>query len=198
MYFWNTDFNESKFGLQGDFQYRDHEIIGDFQQFIARAGVSYNPNSNLKLVLGYGHFTSGTLGESTETSAENRIFQDVNLPHKITEKILVNHRLRLEERWIENQDFRTRYRYLIGLTIPLNKPVITKNSLYLSLSNEVFINGQKNIGDDRMVEYFDRNWLYGALGYTILDNLKLQLGLMKQSTNNTSKNQLQISLHHSF
>lgn len=51
-------------------------------------------NTNLKVVLGYAHLTSGVLGDSKETFNENRIFQDINLPLKITERIVLNHRLR--------------------------------------------------------------------------------------------------------
>mgnify|MGYP003148240458 CR=1 FL=1 len=199
MYFWNTAFGESRFGLQGDVQYRDWKIIGDFQQLILRAGATYKVNANIKLVLGYAYLNSGALGESDATFSENRIFQDINLPHKITERIALNHRLRYEQRWIENQDFRTRYRYALFVSIPLNKTVLKKKkSLFLSLSNEVFINGQTDIGNDRPVNYFDRNWLYGAIGYAFTDNLNMQLGMLRQSTTNINKNSLQIGVHHSF
>jgi len=44
-------------------------------------------------------------------------------------------------RYVEDQDFRTRYRYAIFLNIPLNKPLIEPNAVYLSLYDEVIING---------------------------------------------------------
>ncbi len=198
MYFWNTDFGESKFGLQGDVQYRNWNTIGDLEQLLLRAGVTYNANANLKLTLGYGHITSGVFGDSNDTSTESRVYQEALLPHKISERIYLKHRFRYEQRWVENQDFRTRYRYNLFITIPLNQPNLNKNSIYLSFYNEIFINGQKDIGNDRTVEIFDRNRLYGALGYALKDNLKLQVGVMEQTLNNLSKTQLQLSLHHNF
>ena len=198
MYFWNTEFGESKFGLQGDVQYRNWNTIGDLEQLLLRAGVTYNPNDNIKLTLGYGHITSGVFGDSNDTSTESRLYQEVLLPHKISERIYLKHRFRYEQRWVENQDFRTRYRYNLFLTIPLNQPNLNKNSIYLSFYNEIFLNGQKDIGNDRKVEVFDRNRLYGAIGYALKDNLKLQLGVMEQTLNNLSKTQLQLSLHHNF
>ena len=99
---------------------------------------------------------------------------------------------------MEDQDFRTRYRYNLFLNIPLNQPNLNKNSIYLALYNEIFINGQKDIGNGREVELFDRNRFYAALGYAIKDNLKVQTGFMEQTTNSLSKGQLQLSLHHSF
>ena len=198
MYFWSTQFKESKFGLVGDVQYRDWEVLGDFQQFIVRSAVNYDVNPNLKLFAGYGYFTSGEFGESKNTSTEHRLHQDILMPQKISERFLVRHRIRIEERWVENQDFRTRFRYGLYLTIPLTQPNLKKNSLFLSVFDEVFINGQTDIGNNRSVEYFDRNWLYGALGYAITDNFNVQLGILRQTTPTVSKNSLQVGLHHSF
>ena len=70
-----------------------------------------------------------------------------------------------------------------------------KNTIYLALYNELFINGQRDIGSGS-VELFDRNRLYVALGYVLKKGLKIQMGIMNQSTDNWSKNQLQFSLHH--
>lgn len=198
MYFWDTEFGDSKFGLQGDVQYRNWNVIGDLEQLLLRAGVTYSPNSNVKLTFGYGNITTGEFGDSNETSNESRIYQEALLPHKISNRIYLKHRFRYEQRWVENQDFRTRYRYNIFVNIPLNQPNLNKNAVYLSFYNELFINGQKDIGNGREVELFDRNRLYGALGYALKDNLKIQFGYMEQTLNHLSKGQLQLSLHHSF
>ncbi|MUP43731.1 DUF2490 domain-containing protein [Christiangramia aestuarii] len=197
MYIWNTEFGESKFGLQGDAQYRNWNVLGDLEQLLLRAGFTYSPNSSIKLTLGYANITSGSFGDSNDTSSENRIYQEALLPHKIANRIYLKHRFRYEQRWVEDQDFRTRYRYNLFLNIPLNQPDLNKNSIYLALYNEIFINGQKDVGNGR-VELFDRNRFYAALGYAIKDNLKVQAGYMEQSTNDISKGQLQLSLHHSF
>lgn len=71
-------------------------------------------------------------------------------------------------------------------------------TLYLALYNELFINGERSIGDGRTVEVYDRNRLYGAVGYILKDGLKVQAGFMNQNTDNWSKNQFQLSLHHKF
>jgi len=68
-------------------------------------------------------------------------------------------------------------------------------TLYLAFYNELFINGQRNIGNGNSVEIFDRNRSYAALGYMIKKGLKIQLGVMRQTTNNWGKNQLQFSFH---
>lgn len=199
MYFWNTTFGESNFGLQGDIQYRNWNMIGDLEQLLLRGGLTFQPNnSSIKFTLGYGNITTGEFGDGTETVAESRIYQEALLPQKVGSRFYLTHRFRFEQRWVENQDTRTRWRYAIFLNVPFNKATLEKGAVYLALYNELFINGGRNIGDGRMVEVFDRNRTYGAIGYSIANNLRTQLGYMQQTTDNISKGQMQLSLHHSF
>lgn len=73
-----------------------------------------------------------------------------------------------------------------------------EKTIYLSLYNEVFINGERNIGNGNSVGIFDRNRSYAAIGYMIKKQLKVQIGVMLQITDNWGKTQVQISLHHKF
>ncbi len=199
MYFWNTTFKDSRFGLQGDVQYRNWNIIGDLEQLLLRGGVTYSPhNANIKFTLGYANVTSGTYGDSNITLTENRIYQEALLPHKLTDYVYLTHRFRYEQRWVDDQDRRTRYRYNLFVNVPLNQPNLNKNALYIALYNELFINGEQNIGDGRRVELFDRNRFYTGIGYGVSNTLRLQLGYMDQTAFNFSKGQLQLSLHHTL
>ncbi len=47
-------------------------------------------------------------------------------------------------------------------------------------------------------KYLDRNRAYAAIGYVIKNGLRVQFGLMNQTTDSQGKNQLQVSLHHKF
>lgn len=199
MYFWNTQVKESKVGFQGDIQYRNWNLLGDLEQLLIRGGVTYSPEvANIRLTAGYAHITSGAYGDSDETTLESRIYQEALLPHKLSERLIFTHRFRYEQRWVENQDFRTRYRYNLFLNIPLNQTNLNKNAIYLAFYNELFINGERDIGNNRSVEIFDRNRFYSGLGYGLTDKLKLQAGYMQQTTDLLSKGQLQFSLHHTF
>jgi len=199
MYFFNTTFKEGPWGVQGDIQYRNWNLGGDLEQLLIRSGITYKPtNFNGKFTLGYGHITSGEFGNGNDTSTESRIYQELLLPHKLGGRFFAKHRFRYEQRFVENQDFRTRYRYNLFLNIPLNKKEITDKTFYLALYNELFINGERNIGDGKRVEVFDRNRFYIATGYVVKKNLKVQLGIMRQSTNGWNKNQLQVSVHQIF
>ena len=79
-----------------------------------------------------------------------------------------------------------RFRYLLGINIPINTKTLEKNTIYLSVYHEVFINAESPI--------FDRNRLYGALGYYIHKNIKIEAGFMAQTFENSDRNQFQITI----
>lgn len=199
MYFFQKNFDNSKFGIQGDYQFRFWDLGSDLEQILLRTGITYKPeNAAILFTLGYGHIISGQPGEETNNVTENRVYQEALFSQKIGGRFLFTHRLRYEQRWVEGQDFRTRYRYNMFLNIPFNAQELGKDVIYLALYNEIFINGQKDIGSDRQVDYFDRNRTYLGIGFGLRDNLRVQTGWMKQTTSSWSKGQLQLSLHHAF
>lgn len=199
MYFFDTKFKDSKMGLQGDIQHRNWNLLGDLEQLLIRSGLTYRPqDANLKLTLGYAHITSGAFGSDNTTTTESRVYQEALYPSKVGNRFFLIHRARYEQRFVEDQNFRTRFRYNLFLNVPINKPTIEEKTYYFALYNEIFINGQKNIGDKRSVERFDRNRFYFALGYAVTSDKRVQLGLMNQTLSNRSKNQLQFSFHHNF
>ena len=196
MYFFTKSFGDSGFGIQGDYQFRYWNGGSDLEQILLRTGLTYKPtNTNILLTFGYGNITSGAFGASDATSGESRIYQEALLPQRIGQRILLTHRFRFEQRWVENQDFRSRFRYNLFMNIPFNSTQLQKGTVYLALYNELFINAQRDIGDNRQVEIFDRNRTYIGLGYGISNKLRTQLGWMRQTTDNWSKGQMQVSLH---
>jgi hypothetical protein len=58
------------------------------------------------------------------------------------------------------------------------------NTLYFSAYNEIFMNTKQT--------YFDRNRLYGGFGYRFSKNIRAEIGVMNQTTNGGSRNQLNI------
>lgn len=199
MYFWSADLKDSRWGFQGDIQYRNWDIIGDLEQLLLRGAVTYRPeNTNVKLALGYANITTGAFGDDDSTVNESRIYQEANLPQKVGGRMYFNHRFRYEQRFNEGQDFRTRFRYGLFLNIPLNGKEIVAKTWYIGLYNELFINGERNIGDGRRVNTFDRNRLFGSLGYAIKKDFRIQVGAMRQISNGVDKTQLQLGVFHNF
>ncbi|MEE4162094.1 MAG: DUF2490 domain-containing protein [Woeseiaceae bacterium] len=199
MYFFDARFDDSQWGVQGDLQYRNWDMLGDLEQLLLRGGLTWRPRSNdALLTLGYANITTGEFGDGDGTVNEDRIYQEAALPQKIGNRIFLRHRFRYEQRWVESQDFRTRFRYAIFMNVPFNRDDLGKGAWYLSLYNEIFINGERDIGDGRTVELFDRNRFYAAIGYSLSDRLRLQTGFMHQKTDNWDKPQFQLSLHQAF
>ncbi|AWX44999.1 hypothetical protein HME9304_02007 [Flagellimonas maritima] len=200
MYFYNATFKESNWGIQGDIQYRDWRGLGDREQLLLRSGITYRPtNSGVLFTVGFANITTGQYGVDIDNPiSENRIYQEALFSNTILKRLLLTHRFRYEQRWVEDQDFRTRYRYNLFVNIPFKGTTLDKGTPYFAFYNELFINGERNIGNGREVQFFDRNRTYLGLGYAIKKNLRVQLGWMEQTTNNWQKGQLQFSLHHTF
>lgn len=193
MYFMDLQFEDSRWGLQLDLQHRNFDLGGDMEQIMIRGGATYRPeNTKVKLTLGLASITSGEFGDGKSKSMETRIYQEAIIPNKIGNRVYLKHRFRYEQRLVDEDDFRTRYRYNVFLDIPLNSKAIEKNTVYFALYNELFINGRNT----KTSTVFDRNRSYAALGYGIKDNLKVQAGIMRQSTTDCYKDQLQLSLHY--
>ena len=195
MYNYKFAFDETRWGLQGDFQYRDWEGLGDREQLLLRSGITYNPEgTKWLLTFGYANVSSGPPGDSDSITSENRIYQEALFPQVVGGRFLFSHRFRYEERFIENQDFRTRYRYNLMLNIPLNNATLMEKTFYLAMYNELFLNGQTDIGSSKSVKWFDRNRLYFGLGYVLTPKTRVQFGWMNQATDGADKGQLQFSV----
>jgi hypothetical protein len=100
-------------------------------------------------------------------------------------RVKFEHRYRIEQRWV-NDEYRNRLRYRLMIFLPLNKPKIEKGTLFIGIYDEIFVNTEK--------VFFDRNRLYGALGYQFHKTASLQLGMMRQQVNSFGKNYLQFAL----
>ncbi|NNM01629.1 MAG: DUF2490 domain-containing protein [Gammaproteobacteria bacterium] len=199
MLFWSAPFEDSRWGLQGDIQHRNWDLGGDLEQLLLRGGVTYRPAfADVLLTLGYGNITSEAFGADDRETDEDRIYQEALWSQKFGARLFLRHRFRFEQRWVENQDFRTRFRYNLFVDVPLNRNDLAPGAVYASFYNELFINGQRDIGGGRRVDIFDRNRTYLALGYSAWPGLKLQFGYMLQMTDDVEKGQLQLSLHQSF
>lgn len=176
----------SKWNIHNEVQYRNYNAIGDLEQLLLRTGVGYNLTENNNNVLfGYGYILSENYVGSTDEKAainEHRIFQQFTTKQAFW-KVKLSHRYRFEQRFIE-ANFKMRFRYFLGLNIPLQTKESGKNALYLSAYNEIFLNTASSV--------FDRNRVYGGLGYKFSDAVKLELGYMNQFFENAGRDQINI------
>jgi len=177
-----------RWNIHHEVQYRNFNAIGDLEQLLLRTGVGYNltPGNN-NFLLGYGFInTQNFIGPDEKVGInEHRIFQQFVTKQKI-DKFRVQHRYRFEQRFIEDTDFKLRFRYFLAINYPL--PIEMKEDsgreLYLSAYNEIFLNSEGNI--------FDRNRLYGGLGFRLNKIVRFELGYMNQFFNGPDRDQINI------
>ena len=187
MYFGNHRITD-RWGVHTEYQFRRHGIMEKWQQSLMRVGVDHHFNKNLMVTAGYGWIVSFPYGKQPigHTSTEHRIWQQLILKQNIG-RLYFNHRFRLEQRFLENWlknnsdefalegfNYRNRGRYRFMVSIPLSKPTMDKNTLFLAIYDEVFLGFGPGIG----LNILDQKRLYGALGWKFSNNLNVQLGYL--------------------
>ena len=185
MYFGNKKIS-SKWNWHHEVQYRNYNVAGDLEQLLLRTGIGYNlTEKNNNFLLGYGYIRSENyIGDTDDKFGinEHRIYQQF-ITKQNAGIVAVQNRFRFEQRFIED-DFKLRFRYFLGLNIPLNNLQLDDRTWYLSIYNEVFLNTENDL--------FDRDRLYGGLGYKINHGLRLEMGYMNQFFQNGGRDQINL------
>ncbi|MFK5878398.1 MAG: DUF2490 domain-containing protein [Flavobacteriaceae bacterium] len=173
--------------IHTEIQYRNHAITpNNIEQLLLRTGLNYHFSEKATVTAGYAYIPSYVYDskQNSPEVEEHRIWQQFILTNKIG-RVKFEHRYRIEQRWI-NQNYKNRLRYRLMLFVPLNKPVIEKGTLFLGVYDEIFMNTKES--------FFDRNRLYGALGYQINKDINIQIGMLHQQLSNSGKWYLQFAL----
>lgn len=196
---WYTLFGNDKlrkgFDLHYEAQYRNHNAIGQLDQLLLRTGIGYSFNDKTQnFLIGYGfihnkmaeYFEDGLTDSEREALMfnEHRIFQQYIIKHSIS-RLLLTHRYRFEQRFFRSNEA-LRARYFLSASLPLNKPLITEGTVYLNGYNELFMTFKDT--------YYDRNRTYFAFGYGVSNNLKVELGYLREDILGEIFNHFQISL----
>lgn len=186
IYFGNKQI-DTRWNWHHEVQYRNYNAIGDLEQLLLRTGIGYNlTENNNNVLLGYGYIHGQNYVDNTDDKVkvdEQRIYQQF-ITRQSFGRVKLQHRYRFEQRWIEDQDFKMRFRYFLALNVALNKPDMDDKVFYLSAYNEIFLNTKDNV--------FDRNRLYGGIGYKINKLVRFEAGYMNQFLSNGNRDQINI------
>lgn len=190
IYFGNQAINK-KWSWWNEVQYRNYNAAGDLEQLLIRTGLAYNlSENNNQLLLGYGFIRSENYISADEKIGfdEHRLYQQF-ITRQQFGRFFLQHRYRIEERFLPD-DVKVRFRYFLALNVPINQKTMTKNAWYLAAYNEVFVNAEKPL--------YDRNRVYGAIGYVFNKNWRTEVGFMRQMREQNSRNQFQIVVFNSL
>jgi hypothetical protein len=181
-----------KWNIHNEIQYRNYNAIGDLEQLLIRGGLGYNlTENNNNLLLGYGYILSENyIGDTDEktTVNEHRIYQQFTTKQAVG-KLNLSHRYRFEQRFVES-DFKMRFRYFLSLNYPLKTFTESNTLLYAAAYNEIFLNTESSV--------FDRNRLFGGLGWKMNDKLKFEVGYMNQFFENSGRDQINLITYFNF
>jgi hypothetical protein len=185
IYFGDKKIN-SKWNWHNEVQYRNYNFIGDLEQLLIRTGFGCNlSEKNNNVLLGYGFILSQNYIEGTDNKVdiiEHRIYQQF-ITRQNFSRFFLQHRYRFEQRFIED-DFRLRFRYFLGLNVTMNNIELIDNTWYISIYNEIFLNTTGDI--------FDRNRLYGGIGYKLNKVLRFEVAYMNQFLASGGRDQINL------
>ncbi|MGQ0828270.1 MAG: DUF2490 domain-containing protein [Bacteroidota bacterium] len=193
---WFMLFNQTrihnKLSIHVEAQFRSYNIQPNSEQILLRGGINFHHNPHIILTAGYGWITNYANDEKIfkpQIIEENRLWEQIILKNN-SDRLFFEHRYRMEQRWIETNaiSYKNRIRYLLRVTVPINNKELIKKTLFTSFYNEIFIHLSNTP--------FDRNRLYGAIGFQFSSPFSVQLGYMMQTVGGVTKEYLQLGINY--
>ena len=186
-----TVYITTKTSLWLEYQWRRENIITNWQQSLPRIGIQRHLKDGVSILAGYAYpvaFPYGDYPAGPHPVPEHRIFEQL-MWNGTTGRVVFNHRLRLEQRFIGkvNQSaadmeidgwrYVNRVRYQLRAAIPLNHKTMKDKTWYLLPYDEIFIGFGKNVGQN----IFDQNRAGLLLGYQLNKSFRFEGGYFNQT-----------------
>lgn len=179
-YFGDNKIN-SRFGIHSEMQARNFGINQSVETLLIRTGLNVYINPNVMVSAGYGYIYGDPVSDDVIASrtSENRIWQQLILRNR-TRNIFLEHRYRLEQRFIHNQTNEThqtdhRIRYRFQTIFPLYSIDPHLRHWFVSVNNEIMVNLKSEPSG-----LFDRNRFFAGIGYQVSPKMNFQLGYLNQ------------------
>lgn len=191
---WNGTVRFSdRWSLFTEAQLRLWEVASNVNEVFARAAGQFNTTNRTLVALGYMYSESSPFEGGSKTT-ENRLYEQFTASHASARPVF-EHRFRLEQRWIEeggDTDFRSRFRYRLQITTPINHPTLEARTHFFNFYEEIFLNLDSDL------KTFDQNRFYVAYGRQFTRLANLQLGFLWQARSSADFYRLQIFYTHNF
>jgi hypothetical protein len=184
----NTIRLNPKFNLIFDSQLRSNDQWKQPETFILRPGLTYVLNKDVSLTAGLALIHNWkTIGGVRDAVSDNRIWQQLGIVKQV-KKASLQHRIRLEERWIpvlkvagndivkSDPKFNARFRYFTRWLSPFSKTEKLTKGMYWVAQNEFFFNAAGASHANRKL--FDQSRTYAGAGYRLSKQADLEIGYM--------------------
>jgi hypothetical protein len=161
-----------KWSFFGEGQIRSLKFYDHFHYYEVKGGANYELKSGIRLTLGAGSYQTYREGGDfvlPKNNDEFRIWPQVLLSQKIG-KFKIEQRYRIENRFTSS-GYRNRYRYRLGLTVPLYHSK-KDFSVALNLNNELFFTNKE--------PYFERNRVLGGFNIHLNKTSGIQVAYLHQ------------------
>lgn len=173
-----------------ELQARRSDLGADWQQIVARGGVSRTLAPAVRVAVGYAFVRTYPYGAAPARAGfpEHRLWQQISVAHGIGPLALV-HRYRLEQRRIgvtgvapTNLDRVTdwrhtnRFRYHARVTLPLGSRSPAPDRMYVTAWNELFV----SFGRSVQLNVFDQTRTGVALGRQLTSTMRAEAGYLRQ------------------
>jgi hypothetical protein len=168
---YNTD---QKWSVWAESQTRSQLFFNNFFYYEIKGGFGYSIDKNFSLLFGTGRYaTYSNDGNFKKPFAneEFRLWEQVTM-NQYLDRLKFEHRYRIEQRWLANGGYRNRFRYRLNAVLPLKNKRLDPKTFYLTAFDEVFLTN--------VAPYFERNRIFGGVGYKFNSAFVLQPGYIYQ------------------
>ncbi|MGI4863305.1 MAG: DUF2490 domain-containing protein [Janthinobacterium lividum] len=180
-----------RWGGFAEVQARTNGVFHDYFYSELKAGGSFDIDPNFTVAVAGGRYSTSDYQDlgAGPLNVEKRLWEQVVLT-QYSHRLKIEHRYRIEQRWLEFRDgsteFRQRFRYRFNGFLPLNHKTIVPGTFFLSAYDEIFLNPKGPV--------FERNRVYGGVGYQFDRHFILQAGYVNQANYNYTATQGQFVL----
>ncbi len=168
----------TRWGGYVEVQARSNGVFNQYFYNELKGGISYDLDRDVQVMAAAGRYQTNDYQDLSTgpLNVEKRVWEQLVL-NQYLDRIRFEHRYRLEQRWFDfrgnTTEFRNRFRYRLNLFIPLNSPKIGTGTVFASVYDEIFLNPKGPV--------FERNRLYGGLGYQFSPRWVAQVGWVNQT-----------------
>lgn len=181
----------NRWGAFAEVQARTNAVFHQYFYNELKAGGTFDVDPNFTVGVAGGRYTTSDYQDlgAGPLNSEKRLWEQVVLT-QYSHRLKIEHRYRIEQRWFTFRDgsteFRQRFRYRFNTFLPLNTKQIEPGTVFLAAYDEIFLNPKGPV--------FERNRVYGGMGYQFSKHLILQVGYVNQANYNYTASQGQFIL----